>query len=331
MKTEFLTPVGRLVQGDPFEAQTKNMRGQPLMTMSGQPTQRYFIAVAFPKMVDGKPNAEFGALWAQLDQVGRGSFPALNIAPPWDPDCRFSWKVMDGDGVDDNGKSNANKEGFAGHWVVKFQSSFAPKCFHAGHYQLHEHIQDPKAIRRGYYVRVAGTAEGNGNVQKPGIYVNLGMVELAGIGTEITTGPDAAAVFGGNVPMLPVGAQPLPMHAGSALPAAPSLPVPAPAPAAAPGNFPPVPGPQPMPAPLAAAPGNFPPVPGPQPMPAPLAAAPALPSPIPVVPNTAILGGPPPAPAPAFQMTAAAGGFTREQYHAQGWTDDMLRAKGMML
>lgn len=216
MKQEFLTPVGRLVQGDPFEARTKNMQGQPLMTVSGQPTQRYFIAVAFPKMVNGQPNAEFAALWQKLEATGRAGFPGINIAPPWDPACRFSWKVMDGDGVDDNGKPNANKEGFAGHWVVKFSSSFAPRCFHAGHYQPHEQIQDPKLIKRGYFVRVAGTVEGNGNAQKPGIYVNLSMVELAGQGPEIVSGPDAASIFGGNpIAQLPAGATPLPMHAAT--------------------------------------------------------------------------------------------------------------------
>ena len=216
MKQEFLTPAGRLVQGDPFEAQTKNMQGQPLMTQSGQPTQRYFIAVAFSKMVNGQPNAEFAALWQKLEATGRAGFPGLNLLPPWDPACRFSWKVMDGDGVDDNGKPNANKEGFAGHWVVKFQSSFAPRCFHAGHYAPHEQIQDPKLIKRGYFVRVAGTVEGNGNAQRPGIYVNLSMVELAGQGPEIVSGPDAASIFGGNpVAQLPAGATPLPMHAAA--------------------------------------------------------------------------------------------------------------------
>jgi hypothetical protein len=280
MKSEFLTPVGRLVQGDPFEAQTKNMQGQPLMTLTGQPTQRYFIAVAFRKDDPG-----FAALWATIEAAGRGSFPTMNIPAPWDPACRFSWKVMDGDGIDDNGKQNANKEGFVGHWIVKFQSSFAPKCFHAGHYAPHEQIQDPKAIRRGYFVRVAGTVEGNGNQQKPGVYVNLNMVELAGVGPEITSGPDASSVFGGSAPVLPAGASPLPMHAA---------------------------------APVAALP-----------LPMPASALPVVPGAVPVMPYPGILAGP--APAPAFQMTPKAGGFTRDQYLAQGWTDAQLREQGMML
>lgn len=293
MKTEFLTPVGRLVQGDPFEAQTKNMQGQPLMTMSGQPTQRYFIGVAFRKDDPAWP-----ALYAKLVDSARSAFPALFDAAGNCTHPRFSWKVADGDGIDDNGKSNANKEGFAGHWILKFSSSFAPRCFHAGHYQPHEQIQDPHAIKRGYYVRVAGSIEGNSNPTKPGLYVNLNMVELAGMGAVIQTGPDAGAVFGGAPAPLPVGAAPLPMHAGSAPVAVPSMPAVPQMPVVVPPN----------PAFLA----------GPQ-----------VPQ-VPAVPQVA--PAPMPAPAPMGpQMTAAAGGFTYEQYVAQGWTDDALRAKGMML
>lgn len=345
MKTEFLTPVGRLVQGDPFEAQTKNMQGQPLMTMSGQPTQRYFIAVAFRK-----DDQAFAALYQKLVEVARGSFPQLFNAQGQCSHPRFSWKLMDGDGVDDNGKSNANKEGFAGHWVVKFSSSFAPRCFHAGHYQPHEQIQDPKAIQRGYFVRVAGTVEGNDNPQKPGLYVNLNMVELAGVGPVITSGPDAASVFGGVAGALPAGAQPLPMHAG----ATPGFPQP-PMPGATPGNFPA--------APATAVPG-FPQAPNgpammPGAMPSPAVGTvptyPSNPAPVAVPPNPAFLAGPggvpaavapaygtpspamapavsaPPAPPSSPQMTAAAGGATYEQFIAQGWTPEAMRAQGYIV
>jgi hypothetical protein len=346
MKSEFLTPVGRLVQGDPFEPQTKNMQGQPLMTMSGQPTQRYFIAVAFRK-----DDAAFGALYQKLVEVARASFPTLFNAQGQCSHPRFSWKLMDGDGVDDNGKSNATKEGFAGHWVLKFSSSFAPRCFHAGHYQPHEQIQDPKAIQRGYFVRVAGSIEGNDNPQKPGLYVNLGMVELAGVGPIISSGPDAASVFGGAAPALPAGAQPLPMNAG--MPAAPAMPgMPAAAPAM-PGFTPPGAS---LPAPAAAVPGFAPPNAA-APAALPATTYPTSPAaPMAVPPNPAFLAGPggvaaapampgmsvgapaapmapPAAPVapPVPQMTAAAGGATYEQFRAQGWTDEQMRAQGFML
>ncbi|MFA5387928.1 MAG: hypothetical protein WC322_06125 [Candidatus Paceibacterota bacterium] len=330
MKTEFLTPVGRLVQGDPFEPQTKNMQGQPLMTMSGQPTQRYFIAVAFKK-----DDAAFGALYQKLVEVARASFPTLFNAQGQCSHPRFSWKLMDGDGVDDNGKSNATKEGFAGHWVLKFSSSFAPRCFHAGHYQPHEQIQDPKAIQRGYFVRVAGSIEGNDNPQKPGLYVNLGMVELAGVGPIISSGPDASAVFGGSAPQLPAGAQPLPMNAG--MPAAPAMPgftppgASLPAPAAAVPGFAPPNAAAPAALPATTYPTSVPPNPAFLAGPGGVAAAPAMPG-MPVGAPAAPMA-PPAAPVapPVPQMTAAAGGATYEQFRAQGWTDEQMRAQGFML
>lgn len=342
MKQEFLTPVGRLVQGDPFEAQTKNMQGQPLMTQSGQPTQRYFIAVAFPKMVNGQPNAEFAALWQKLEATGRAGFPGINIAPPWDPACRFSWKVMDGDGVDDNGKPNSNKEGFAGHWVVKFSSSFAPRCFHAGHYQPHEQIQDPKLIKRGYFVRVAGTVEGNGNAQKPGIYVNLSMVELAGQGPEIVSGPDAASIFGGSpIAQLPAGATPLPMHAAAGGLPGGLPPGGAPAGMVAPGQS--LPGQMPG----AALPGALPGMQQQQPVQGMMPA-----QQIAVQPHPGILGNGLPTQGPALmtspsnglpgmmpmqpaapQLTpqGAATGMTYQQMLAQGYTEAQLRQGGYIV
>lgn len=337
MKTEFLTSVGRFVQGDPFEPQTKNMQGQPLMTQSGQPTQRYFMAVAFKKT-----DQAFGALYALIDQIARASFPGINILPPWDPQCRFSWKVMDGDGVDDNGKPNANKPGFAGCWVVKFSSSFAPRCFYAGKYAPHEQIQDANAIKRGWYVRISGTIEGNANMQKPGVYVNLSMVELVGGGLDdiIVTGPDASSVFGSQAAQLPPGVAALPMGGPAAgLPGMPGV-------VAAQG----LPGAMPQAALPAALPGMQQQPVLPQPsgmMPNGMGALPA--QPMAVQPHPGILAGPQAAPvaqglpqipmmpaappmAPAApQMTAKAGGFTREQYLAQGWTDDALRANGMMI
>jgi len=338
MKVEFLTPVGRLVQGDPFEAQTKDQQGAPLVVKTGpnagQPTQRYFIAVAFRKDDPG-----FATLYQQMVQVARSAFPTLFDAAGNCLSRDFSWKLADGDSMEVSKPGeipNAKKAGFAGHWVIKFSSSFAPRCFHAGHYAPHEQIQDPKAIPRGYYVRVAGSIEGNNNPQRPGIYVNLGMVELAGVGEIISTGPDASKVFGGAAAPLPAGAAPLPMHAGSVPGAVPSLPgMPAPAPVAA------VPSPMPaapaMPAPvgspaamqLPAAPMAVPPNPAFLAGPGGVPAVPGMPTPA-VMPAPAPMAPPAPA-APVYQMTAAAGGFTRDQYVAQGWTDEQLRAQGMML
>ena len=45
----FLTPVGRLVQGDPFTANTKDQMGNPLVhrtgVQAGQPRVNYYIGI----------------------------------------------------------------------------------------------------------------------------------------------------------------------------------------------------------------------------------------------------------------------------------------------
>lgn len=318
-KQEFLTPVGRLVQGDPFEKQTKNMNGQPLVTQSGQPTQKYFVGVAF-----AKTDAAFGAFYQLLVNAARQGFPQLFNAQGECVNRAFSWKLVDGDGVDTNGQPNNRKEGFAGHWVVRFQSSFPPKCYYAGRYQPHEQIKDPNVIRRGYYVRVSGTIEPNANPQKPGLYVNLNMVELAAQGVEIVSGPDAGAVFGAApVANLPAGATALPGNGGApqmpAMPGMPQMPqmpqMPAmPQQPAAP-QMPAMPAMPVMPNPAFAAGPGAPAMPGMPQMPAP-PQAPQMPAPPPAGP----------------QLTAAwPAGFTYAQMTANGWTDPALRQAGFIL
>jgi hypothetical protein len=204
---------------------------------------------------------------------------------------------------------------------------FMPKCFHAGRYDPSMQIQNPtEVIKRGYFVRVNVYVNGNGvkpneTNKKPGIYLSPNLVELVGYGEEIQSGPDAADRFGkaGAPVYLPPGMSATPVAgAGAAVGALPGLPgipgaasVPAlpgvavPALPALPG-LPPVPG---APVGLPALPG-LPPVPG-----APVG-LPALPVPGAV------------AHVPVFTMTAKAQGLTREQMHAQQWTDALMLEHG---
>jgi len=371
----FLSPVMRMVQGGPFEAQTKNMNGGPLTTMAGVPTQRYFLAGAVPK---NDPN--WPAFYNLLHQTAMQGFPSL--FDPRTGQClsqQFSMKVADGDDTSitkPGDTPNAQKEGFAGHWIVKFSSSFAPSVYYAGHYAPHEAITDPKVLNRGDYIRVSGSVQSNDNAQKPGIYVNLNMVEFAGKGVPIVSGPDAGAVFGAAAAQLPQGAQPLPMHGGNAQPMAGFQPpgmmqqpqgqagygVPYPGPSGAPGGQP-------------SAMPTFAPTVQPSMMPAGAPGAGYSPPGVAVQPHPGILAGPgmtappgmmqQPAPqgqqfappgfqqpqpqfqqpgmgAPQFvpqmqqapvvpQMTPKAGGWTYEQLRQQGYTDDVMRAQGLML
>lgn len=324
-KNRFTAPVGRMVQGSVDEPQTKDAQGALRVVKTGpnagQPNPQYFIGVAYPK---ADPQGEFGQFYGMLVAQAAADFPALfPNAPRGDFTCvhpQFSFKVIDGDGLDQNGKPNSTKEGFAGHWVVRYASAYPPRCFHAGRYAPNEQIQEKGAIKRGYFVRVSGTVEGNGNVQRPGLYVNLDLVELSAYGPEIVSGPDASQAFA-TPGALPAGASatPLTPPATPAAPGAPAVPPTQPLVAGAPATPPytgyMAPGAPTTGAPVAASPG----------LPAtPSSAPPAIPSP------TSVAPPPPPAAPTGPVMLPPAQGATYEQMIAAGWTDVTLRQHGMM-
>lgn len=235
MPTNFTSPVGRLVQGDPFKPRTTDQQGNPLTIKSGpnagQPRSDYFIAIAVPK-----DSPEWPAFKALIDAEAKAAWPQGQFNSP-----KFSNKIIDGDGMDDNGKSNADKPGFAGCWVVRFSSGFAPAIW-ARSKVLPEHMRSPDpesfvqvtfptALKRGYFIRTAGNVAGNQNQQSPGLYLNYNMVELVGYGEEIVSGPTASQAFGAAPAALPTGVSAAPTDA-------PTPSAPAPTPTASPGDAP---------------------------------------------------------------------------------------------
>lgn len=303
------TPVGRIVQGELWKPRdVTDNKGVVKLNADGTKQVSYFFALAIPK----QPGHSH---WAQTDW-GRQIWEEGNKAHPnFAPHPNFSWKIEDGDSAIPNkkGKKNCEREGHPGHWILKFSSSFAiNRTYNAdGSAPL-----PPEAFKPGYYAQVNLTCKGNTG-ETPGVYLNPSMVALSGYGAEISAGPDVSEAGFGAAP-LPVGA--------SATPPASMIPAPTP-------GFTP-------PAPAIAAPGFPQPNAGGSPaLPAPT--SPSSPAPLAVPPNPAFLAGPGgvapvaamPAPPPAAavpQMTAAAGGATYEQFIAQGWTADQMRAQGFL-
>lgn len=308
-------PIGRFVQGDPFNPNTKDQMGNQKKTLAGADTQTYFMAVAYRK---GDPKVE--AIKRQFEDIARAAFPEFFNPAGACTNPNFSFKIVDGDGFDSNGKPNASKEGFAGHWVFKFSSQFAPQCYVRPDFEAHQRLTaaDAYKIPRGHYVTIAGSVGDNkGKSPKPGLFVNLGMVawERGTADDIITAGPDAATVFGGGAsspasasgPVM-LGGQDYNVLKGAGWTdqqmidaghmqrpvAAPPAPLPAP-------PAPPAP-PPPPPAPLASG-GSAPPPP-----PAPIAAA-----------------------APGYRMTDAAGATSYGDYIKGGWTDAMLVQNSFMV
>lgn len=353
MPQNFTSPIMRIVQGDVWEPQLTNQQGQPRVfqpphAKAGQPNPQWFIACAIAKNDPAWP--PFKAI---LDSEAAASWPSLHPAGVRVPGVAFSDKVIDGDGYDTTGKHNATKEGFAGHWIVRFTSGYAPKAYRQTSPGVYVEITDKAEIKRGYYVRVAGSTLTNQNATKPGIHVNLGMVELRAQGAEIISGPDAATAFGGAPQQaLPAGATALPaaVHSpGAGAPPPPPGAAPPPPPAAGaaaaytgymPGAAPPPPAKVMLPAAngatyefmvgqgwtdeamIAAGYMAAPVATPPAPPPAPPAPPPAPPPPPPAP--------PPPPPAPGRFMTPKAAGQTYEALKQSGWTDALLIEHGYM-
>lgn len=295
---ELLTPVGRLVAGDPWVPKTKNAEGAPLIIKegpnAGQPRVDYYFGVAISKSDPG-----WAPLWAKIHGAARAAFPNRFDATG-NPIGAFSFKVADGDSQIPNTRKikPCDREGWPGHYILHFSSSYPPKIYSKGGAQI---LTDPELLKRGYYVRVSGTVVGNKSVQQPGVYLNHSMVELCGYGTEIHTGPDGEAVFGATqASYQPPGMSPTPL-----------------APSTAPGGgapvAPPVTAVPPLGAPMAPVAG-VPVTPG----------APATTPVYPVAPATDFLTGPGAAAPVEFRIDANGNRFSRDQLTAAGYTPEQI-------
>jgi len=263
------TPPGRIVMGDVFNGSDKDHSGRPRLDKQGQPKVQFFIGVAFPKNDPAWP-----AMWQQFVATAQRDFPNGEFQRPG-----FAWKVVDGDGVNQEGKPFP--EYCRGHFVVRMSSGFAPEVYDPQNRQL----SAGQGIKRGDYVQCYVAIRGNDDRQKPGLYVNHQMVKVIGYGEAISSGPSAEQAFGAAPAQLPPGASPMPTASG-----------PMPAPAAGPTGYPPQPGNPYPPAPQQAAPmpGGYPTAPGagyPAQPPAPGAHGPGAPAPT----HPAVGYAPPPA------------------------------------
>lgn len=221
-------PIGRMVWGSCYEAQTKNFDGTPLVIKTGpdagKPTVKYAFGVAIPK---GAERSWGETPWGQLIVAeAAASFPRGEYQQQG-----FAWKITDGDStaIKKGATRPINQStGYPGHWVVSFSSTYPPKLYRDnGQAQLTE----PGFIKTGYYIQVAGSVAGNKNLNNPGVYINHDLVCFSAYGEEIFTGTDPlSAGFGGA---LPAGATAAPAAGsfnpagfipGGAAPALPGLP-----------------------------------------------------------------------------------------------------------
>ena len=296
-----ITPVGRIVQGNPLIGnQVKDDHGALVFNQDGTPKLSYYMGLAISKQ---DPAAQ--QLIAKINAEAQAAWP--NLFDPATGECRdkkFSIKYFDGDGFDHNGKAFAEREGMAGHWIIRLSSSFPLRSYDgmAGNVE----ITDPERIYRGCYAVAAIEVKTNGatGTNTRGLYINSQGVQMVGHGERILGGANPDELFGAAGAAIPQGAY---VPAGmSTTPVAP----PTPAAMQAPVSTPPA-------APHMVA--TTPPV---------------------QVPATALPTPPPPAQshptfvqqavAPQFVLTPAgqAQGFTIEQWYAAGYTEAQLLESG---
>jgi hypothetical protein len=244
------TVTGRLVQGDPHkqgnppkDRKTKQVK----IGKDGQPMPgRFFTAVAIPKnpaqrlQIPGM--TPFEQTKAQLDADARAAWPqffgtplpgAPAVGPELPAGCtnpNFANKIIDGDGFDENGQPFSTREGYAGCWVVKADSQFAPKVWEWGASGWQE-MGGPtgRFVKCGDYVSITGTCTSNQSQESPGMYMNLNAVTFEQEGPAIVS---AAAVD----PNAAFGARGTPGNAAPAANPAPPVHTAPTSPTAAPGN-----------------------------------------------------------------------------------------------
>ena len=329
---QLLLPPGRIIMGDVYKGSDKDSKGVPRTVKTGpnkgQPITQFFIGVAIPK--NPGEQAWWQTAWGQqIMAVGAAGFPNFY------QNRAFAWKIEDGDSTEVNkaGRRICDAEGAPGHWVLKFSSQFAPPVYQQPTPGVFERVEAPGLIKTGWWVQVNASVKSNGSSESPGVYLNQQMVLFVKQDKEISSGPDAATAFAGaavaslpGVAALPFAGAPqagmmpgptMNTPAMSPVPAAMGMPGPALPAAAAPTMVQPHPG-------FLAGPGAMP---GPAMQPAAMG-APAMPMAPGLPPGPAAA---PPVPA-GPQMTPAGiqSGFTLDQYRQKGWTDDQLRAGGII-
>lgn len=356
---EIMFPAGRMIGGNIDALKQKQENGKPKLGKDNQPEMSCSIGVAILK---GAEKAWWETPWgATIYQTGAAAHPSLVAVPT------FSWKITDGDSTipNKNGKIPCQQTGYPGNWIIWFSQGWLPKrCNDNGQVQLPE-----GSIVPGFYVQVYGSVAGNKMVPNgtPGVYLNPIAVALIAEGDRIATDVDTTSVgFGAAIP---AGGRPVTSAAPQFAAGMPGMPPVPGAPPLPPGAaMPPVPPAAPAgPVMLPAAQGQTyaamiaagwtdatlvqhgmmqaaaPAMPAPPPAPAlppgpPVGAPPVVP---PAAPSATFLtpgappappGAPPvpPAPPAAHVMLPAAQGVTYDAFKAQGWTDEQLRAQGMM-
>jgi len=197
---------GRLVQGHPMRGRPDidGRTNQQKTNKMGELQFQFYFAVAIPKQ--GEQDFKQTEWGAYINNAAIAGWPNGEHQRP-----NFAWKIVDGDSniPDQNGNPPCSKEGWPGHWIIKFTNGYSTPSYHAGRLQAQDVIMNEAELKCGDYVRVQFSALGNAPCQSPGVYINAHMVELsrAGIAIMSASAPNANEAFGDSQAQLPQNGQ----------------------------------------------------------------------------------------------------------------------------
>lgn len=214
MSTEKLNlPVGRIVWGNPANSQVKrNFTTKQPVLKEGKQIDEWACGVAIPK------DQFMAQVWPFMQQEAMKVYP--NGVPR-----DFSWKMTDGDSIDDKGQPFNKREGYAGHYILKISTeAFAPSIykFENGAYRQ----VAANEIKCGDYVVVNVQIKAHTN-NSGGLYINPNGFELVGYGPYIASSGVANPedMFKNQQHALPPGASAVPVSnnaaAGASMPGMP--------------------------------------------------------------------------------------------------------------
>ena len=202
MATQFTSPVGRLVWGNPLNPKQKEKDGRKLTKDDGSPILVYEFGLAIQK-------SEFKPVGDAMAAEAKALFP--NGPPP-----NFAYKMKDGDkDVDSKGAPLRDKPGRAGCYILACSTEYPVRCFQNQGGAL---VQITQGIKTGDFIRAQLNINGHAadphtKGSKAGLYINPNMVELVGYGEAIATGPDPSQAFA-QPAALPAGASATPTAQG---------------------------------------------------------------------------------------------------------------------
>ena len=241
MTLKFTTPVGRLVEGDPYNSKVQtDTSGLPKRDAAGATIKTTYVGLAVAKTDPAWPKFH-----ADLMAEAKVAWPKFFDAAGNCTNPRLALKIKDGDGRDTKGNLHSAKQGHAGHWILALSRNDVvgpPRVVEKVSEGTYIETEKGK-VKLGDYVRAGGNYASNQSTQTEGMYMNLDMILFEREGERIYIGTSAGEYF--DAPGIQGAVPPAPANSATASTAATAsggvAPVPPPT---SPAPAPPASGPQ---------------------------------------------------------------------------------------